>query len=399
LQLPTNPSKASPEIAERLAFITEELNDVVKRIRGDEPSTPFELSPESLDVDRPELGSTVDLRFFRLFRFFAVKNITRGTLAGVCYRSGKDLGQTYPVRTTRELEELVRSFNLGQLKIADLGEKSVSLELHRCATCYGLPNIGLRVCHFESGFLAGALETVLQRRINLKETKCCCNGDDHCEFVLLPTKPAQEPRELAPVDPDEAFSQENVQLLTTLATHSIAALENAALFERTKQLVSIDGLTQVFNHRFFQERLREEIERAKRHGFNISLIIMDVDNFKEYNDVHGHPQGDFLLKRIAELLVDNLREIDVVARYGGDEFVVIMPHTDPEGAFIAADRLRTRLVNERLEGADEDHVSVSLGYATFPDDADSAEGLIELADRALLKVKRKGKGDIFRITK
>ncbi|MBI5528351.1 MAG: diguanylate cyclase [Deltaproteobacteria bacterium] len=395
------PVGTSAEIGERLAFITEELNDVVKQIRGDKPVEELLLSVLDLDEIPRSIGNTVDLRLFRLFRFFAIRNITVGSLAGVCYRSGKDVGLSFSLATTGDLENLVRSLNLGTLVFPDLGERHITVRLHECATCAGIRNIGKCVCHFEGGLLAGALEGIFQKRVDLSETKCCAKGDEFCEFSLISTREMHKPRLVTPVQPNEAFSQENIQLLTTLATHSIAAIENAALFERTKQLVSIDGLTQLYNHRFFQERIRQELDRSKRHNLKLSLVMMDLDNFKDLNDRFGHPAGDTVLKKIAAVLMENVRGIDIVARYGGDEFALILPHTDSEAAFLVAERIKNKL--EKLEAAGEDaagtfSISMSMGVATFPDDAPDPEALIDLADRALLRVKRTGKGEIFRIT-
>jgi diguanylate cyclase (GGDEF)-like protein len=387
------------ELKERLAFITEELHDVVAAIRGETAVQRMPFGPEWLEARERSLGGTVDLRLYRLFRFFGVRNIARGSLAGVSYASGKEVGAALGLSTTKELEELFRALNIGRLELSDMGDRKMVVDLHECAACWGAPPMGRTVCHFEAGLLAGALERIFNRGIHLEEEKCVGKGDDVCRFVLAKPTEALMPKPIEPPVDAAAAARESIPLLRTLATHSIAALENAALFERTKQLVSIDGLTQAYNHRYFQERIRTEVKLARRHELQLSLCVLDIDDFKKFNDAYGHPKGDLLLKRVTRLIKGMLRETDVLARYGGDEFVVILPHTDGEGACLVAERMRNEIANAGFDGAEGESVSVgvSIGVAAYPDDADSAEGLIEHADRALLHVKRRTKGEVLRI--
>jgi diguanylate cyclase (GGDEF)-like protein len=395
-------AEGSMELKERLAFITEELHDVVSAIRGEKPVERLDFSPEWLATRERSLGGGVDLRLYRLFRFFGIRNVARGALAGVSYVSGKDVGCALGLTATKQLEELFRSLNLGRLELVDVGDRRMVIDLHECAACWGVPNVGRVVCHFEAGLVAGALETIFNRGIHLEEEKCCAKGDAFCRFVLAQPPDPLPAKLMDPMADPAAFTRESIPLLRTLATHSIAALENAALFERTKQLVSVDGLTQVYNHRFFQERIRAEIKRCQRHKLSLSLCIMDLDDFKKYNDAYGHPKGDVLLKRVAMLIKAVLRESDVLARYGGDEFVVILPHTDAEAASSVAQRIQGEIGQARFQGEGLDEtvgITASMGFASYPEDAQTAEALIEQADRALLLVKRRGKGAVFRLKK
>ncbi|HDP70610.1 MAG TPA: sensor domain-containing diguanylate cyclase [Actinobacteria bacterium] len=185
------------------------------------------------------------------------------------------------------------------------------------------------------------------------------------------------------------FTKSEVRLVSLFATQAAVAVNNAQLHEKTKELAITDGLTKVFNHRHFRETLENEIIRADRYHHPLSLTMMDIDCFKKYNDIYGHFEGDVLLKDISDLLKRYTREMDFVARYGGDEFVIISPETDKERAVEMAERIRVEVV-ESFFGSEEAYKSVtmSLGVASFPTDAVSVDDLIKKADAALYKAKR-----------
>jgi two-component system, cell cycle response regulator len=187
-----------------------------------------------------------------------------------------------------------------------------------------------------------------------------------------------------------------------------------SLDERSRELLEVnrqlselaarDGLTGLYNHRYFHERAFQEVSRAQRYGSPVSLLFMDIDNFKHYNDSHGHPQGDELLKQVAKLLSRQsvseefrvrLRDSDLVARYGGEEFVVLLPETPKSGALIAAERLREAIAGfDFRAGTSASRVTVSFGVATFPDDASSKDALVVSADQALYEAKRSGRNQV-----
>jgi diguanylate cyclase (GGDEF)-like protein len=155
-----------------------------------------------------------------------------------------------------------------------------------------------------------------------------------------------------------------------------------------------DGLTGLSNHRYFQERLREEIIRSHRYHHTFGLLFLDLDRFKQYNDTHGHPQGDRLLKEIAQRLKTACRQSDVVARYGGDEFAVILPETGTRPCLKVALRLLETLAHPvpvKSEAHDIPVVSVSIGLSLYPCDGLVAERLIDSADKALYRAKHSGR--------
>jgi diguanylate cyclase (GGDEF)-like protein len=190
------------------------------------------------------------------------------------------------------------------------------------------------------------------------------------------------------------FTSEDTHLVVLLAAWAAMALENLRLSENMEKLAVTDELTQVYNYRFLKTALRREMKRAQRFGQQLSLIMIDVDNLKAYNDCHGHLRGSFLLKEIASLFASQVRSWDLVAKYGGDEFTLILPQTEREGALVVAERLRAVVSGHTFPLADPGSVTVSLGVATFPDDADAAGSLIEAADRALYLAKQRGRNRV-----
>ena len=189
-----------------------------------------------------------------------------------------------------------------------------------------------------------------------------------------------------------AFAPERIRLLEAVGAQAAVAFQNARLYE----LAMVDGLTGLFVRRYFDARLDEEIERSKRFGSDFSVVMMDIDDFKQLNDTWGHPAGDRLLRGIAETVRRQMRAVDTAARYGGEEFAMILPRTSMIDAYNQAERIRQQIADYRLV-VDEQILSVtaSFGIASYPEcRADGAEALIRLADRALYRAKRTGKNRV-----
>ena len=172
------------------------------------------------------------------------------------------------------------------------------------------------------------------------------------------------------------------------------AIENLRLAESLERLAVTDDLTQVYNYRFLKSALRREIKRAGRFGQELSLIMLDVDNLKTYNDHNGHLRGSFLLKEIAGLLAEQVRTFDLVAKYGGDEFTLILPQTGSEGAYAVAERMRLAVASHAFPLASPGAITISLGVATFPGDARDGRELLRAADSALYRAKKDGRNRI-----
>jgi len=157
---------------------------------------------------------------------------------------------------------------------------------------------------------------------------------------------------------------------------------------RLADLASLDALTQLRNRRAFEERLEDEVRRARRHGVALSLVLLDVDHFKSYNDTFGHPRGDEVLRAIGRTLRRTIRATDCAARYGGEEFAVILPNTDRDGAATAAESIRLAIAGAAWE---DRAITASIGVATFGPDAGTTDALIDAADRALYRSKQQGR--------
>lgn len=167
-------------------------------------------------------------------------------------------------------------------------------------------------------------------------------------------------------------------------------------FEQQYKLATTDGLTELYNHRYFQEQIRMQVEQAKRYSSNFSLIIIDIDFFKKFNDTFGHQSGDAVLRQVAQTLKKNVRATDIVCRYGGEEMSIILPNTGKEEAFSTAQKICERVASKKfkLTGDKETHVTISLGVATFPFDGDSAPAIIESADKKLYTAKNNGRNQV-----
>jgi diguanylate cyclase (GGDEF)-like protein len=174
------------------------------------------------------------------------------------------------------------------------------------------------------------------------------------------------------------------------------ALDNALTLRRAEALAVIDDLTRVYNSRYLHQSLRREIKRASRSAQPVSLLFIDLDGFKQVNDTYGHLAGSQVLVEVAAVLRGCARETDVVARFGGDEFAVVLPETGPDGGLAVASRIRDRLTSRRFLASEGASVSLtaSIGVATLPEAANTAEELLHAADTAMYKVKATGKDGI-----
>lgn len=185
-------------------------------------------------------------------------------------------------------------------------------------------------------------------------------------------------------------------ILAFTCAYIIKYLIKSRDFEQQYRLATTDGLTELYNHRYFQEQMRMQVEQSKRYNNNFSLIIIDIDFFKKFNDTFGHQSGDAVLRQVAQTLKRNVRATDIVCRYGGEEMSIILPNTSKEEAQSTAEKICRRVADRKfkLAGDKDTNVTISLGVATFPNDGDNASKIIDSADKRLYNAKHNGRNQV-----
>lgn len=226
--------------------------------------------------------------------------------------------------------------------------------------------------------------------------------DGERQQCLIPLAARREMQGLMMVERREGespISEERMAVLATLGVQMALALDNAAMYKSTLRLSVTDGLTGLFNSRYLYTRIEEEMARARRYGRPLSLFMLDLDHFKDFNDEYGHLSGDDALRTIARVLRQNSRETDTVARYGGEEFSVILPETDIEKAATLAERIRAAVEAEPIrpgEGRPRTKITVSIGIAALQEYVNKPEEFVKMADSALYDAKAKGRNRVCR---
>jgi diguanylate cyclase (GGDEF)-like protein len=180
-----------------------------------------------------------------------------------------------------------------------------------------------------------------------------------------------------------------------LTQQFLIGIRRAILYQKVQELTITDSLTQVFNRRYFLERFNEEFDRSRKFKYNLSFLIVDIDHFKNINDNYGHLVGDAILREITKTIKENIRQIDFMGRYGGEELSIILIETDKGPARLAAERIRQSIESRRFAVYDENlKVTISIGISTFPEDANDTAQLIDKADKALYKAKLEGRNRV-----
>ncbi|MBP9855259.1 MAG: sensor domain-containing diguanylate cyclase, partial [Candidatus Omnitrophica bacterium] len=215
------------------------------------------------------------------------------------------------------------------------------------------------------------------------------------DLVVMPLKAKNTVNGIIVADnlyTQKPISEDDLRMFTMLSNQAGLAIENSQLYEKIKYQSYTDSLTDIYNHGFFQDKLNEGLNHAVKTTQNLSLMMLDIDNFKKLNDHFGHQTGDRLLKIIASILKKYSREVDYVCRYGGEEFAIILTDTEKKQAYTIAERIRTNIESYHFEELPQNQkITVSIGLSTFPEDADNKTELIALADKAMYVAKFSGK--------
>ncbi len=241
---------------------------------------------------------------------------------------------------------------------------------------------------------------VLTREARLRVNNAYLEKLNAKHFVTVPLKAKDKVIGIILADnifTNKPITKSDIGLLSLFANHAGLAIENSRLYEKTVYLSNTDWLTQLWNHGYFQMILSQEIDKARRQDVPLSLIMFDIDDFKNYNDRYGHVAGDAVIKGIASILIDASRKKDYACRYGGEEFSIILPHTTKSDAGNIAARMRTKIREHHFENQHtqpKGFFTMSCGVATFPHDARDKDSLIRSADKMLFKAKKSGKDRI-----
>ncbi len=191
------------------------------------------------------------------------------------------------------------------------------------------------------------------------------------------------------------FNDEHKNLANVLIQQASKAITYSSNLKRISELAIKDGLSGLYNHRHFKEMLSNFVARALRYSEDLSVVIIDIDNFKMINDDHGHQAGDAIISETGVLIANSIREIDIAARYGGDEFAIVLPKTNESGALFVAEKIVKKIGSSKILNSDKINITLSIGISSFPKNAMTQDGLIEKADIALYEAKNRGRNQII----
>lgn len=371
------------------------------------------ISPRSI-FTLPGIVNNLAVPFLKSLYSKSGRTVSAGAPADKAWLKGfYALEQVYktiaPILDREELYEtiLAKSVELvaaerGSLMILDNKSNILSVKAAKGIDRNILGNIKVRVGEGISGTIAAKGSPVIIRNIEdeVPSHKNIARYKTK-SFMSIPLK--LDNRTIGVINisdkiSGEVFSREDMLLLLTFANYASIALERGAYYsmsEELKMLSMTDPLTGLFNRRYFRERLFEEVERVKRHNECFTTFVLDIDDFKYYNDRYGHAAGDEILKRVSRAIRDAVRSMDVVARYGGEEFAVILPHTGKTDSYATAERIRKEI--EGLKNSSsifKEWPTISIGIAEYPKDANTIDDLIDNADRAMYIAKRLGKNRV-----
>lgn len=235
----------------------------------------------------------------------------------------------------------------------------------------------------------------MNRYIRISDCRFLRKGEDLSQYEDYTILPLTMHKDATGYLVASGIGEKDKEKFHILAQQFLIGIRRAILYRKVQGLTITDSLTQVFNRRYFLERVSEEVDRSKKFKYSFSFLMIDIDHFKEFNDNYGHLVGDAILREISKTIKENIRQIDFMGRYGGEELSVILTETDKAQAAVACERIRKAIESRRFTVYDEDlKATISIGISTFPDDATDTAALIERADKALYQAKQTGRNRV-----
>jgi len=236
----------------------------------------------------------------------------------------------------------------------------------------------------------------LRKHIGIRDCRYVKNNADlikYKNYLVLPLDSAEN--QTAGYLAVDGILEADRDKFGILTQQFLIGLRRVLLYQKVQGLAITDALTQVYCRRYFLERFSEELKRSKKNKLHLCFLMIDLDNFKQFNDHYGHLVGDAILRQVSKTICGMVRQIDFIGRYGGEEIAIVLAETDKEQASFAAERIRQAIAASVIKAYDEElKVTVSIGVATFPDDSEHMRDLIEIADQALYLAKETGKNKV-----
>lgn len=325
-----------------------------------------------------------------LFLVNEKENIVEGKI-GIGPHTGEEANRIWKQIEAEKntLDDLIENYKTSD-KMADsqFNRLVVSLKLHLDERNGGVISLSIlenMPMHISQEIISQYASDPLLQRIHMEE------------FAIVPLR--TKDKVIGTIVVDNPFNKkpitkDEIRILTMFANQAGLAIENSQLYEQTVLQAQTDSLTKLWNHGYFQYTLQEEVKKAKENNTSVSLILLDMDNFKELNDALGHQVGDQVLKDIAQLIKDYCRKLDYACRYGGEEFAVVLPQANKKESYLISERIRQAIEKYHFydkESAEKKN-SISIGVATFPENSiQDKTDLLSFADKALYEAKHSGK--------
>ncbi len=321
------------------------------------------------------------------------------------YEISQELSKTIELEGLLDIivKHIKKTFSFDKVAVLLTTKDGRYLKIKRASSGYGKEKIKNLKINIEigegiTGTAAKNKETIISNDVE-KDNRYINGSSNTKSEIAIPLKVKDKLLGVLDIESNikNRFSDEDKKVLEAVANAVSLAIYNALLYEKMKSLAEKDELTGLYNYRAFRKELDKEIRRALRYKKTFSLAMFDIDFFKEYNDHNGHDVGNVALRKVGQIIIKNSRNLDFPARFGGEEFIVILPETDKRGAYIYAERIRRIVEKEKFPGEEKQpngKLTISGGVAEFPSDGNSAEKIIKSVDIAAYKAKNSGRNKV-----